>query len=275
MESTKYVHGYSDREALRLKDQAETLDDIIHNDSIFPEESLVLEAGCGVGAQTKIIATKNPDSTFISVDISEDSIREAKQAIESSGINNVEFRQADIYHLPFKDETFDCVFICFVLEHLHNPTLALNELKRVLKNGGIMIAIEGDHGSTFFYPDSQQAHSAIDCQVQLQKQSGGNSNIGRELYPLLKSIGLSNISVSPRMVYVDASRPLLVNGFIKNTFTAMIEGVGGKAIKQGIIDRSTFEKGIKDLYRTAESDGVFSYTFFKGFGTKRDIRNDI
>lgn len=268
MESTKYVHGYSEREALRLNDQAATLDDIIHNDSIFPEGSIVLEAGCGVGAQTKIIATKNPDSSFISVDLSEVSIREAKEMIKSLGISNVELKQADIYNLPFQDETFDSVIICFVLEHLHNPVQALNELKRVLKKGGTMLAIEGDHGSTFFYPDSKYAYSAIDCQIQLQKQSGGNSNIGRELYPLFKSVGLSDISVTPRVVYVDASRPHLVEGFIKNTFTAMIEGVGNKAIQQGIIDSFTFEQGIKDLYRTAESDGVFSYTFFKGFGTK-------
>jgi len=269
MGSTRYVHGYSEREALRLNDQAATLDDIIHNDSIFSRDSLVLEAGCGVGAQTKIIATKNPVSNFISVDLSEDSLREARRMIKSSGINNVEFKQADLYKLPFKDETFDSVIICFVLEHLHNPVQALNELKRVLKKGGTMVAIEGDHGSTFFYPDSKYAYSAINCQIQLQKQSGGNSNIGRELYPLFKSIELSDISVSPRMVYVDASRPQLVEGFIKNTFTAMIEGIGENAIQQGIVDRFTFEKGIKDLYRTAESDGVFCYTFFKGFGTKK------
>lgn len=55
----------------------------------------------------------------------------------------------------------------------------------------------------------------------------------------------------------------------------MIKGVGKKAIKQGITDRLTFEKAIKGLYLTTESDGVFSYTFFKGFGTKREIRNDI
>jgi ubiquinone/menaquinone biosynthesis C-methylase UbiE len=269
MESIKYVHGYSEREGLRLKDQAATLDDIIHNDSIFPKDSLVLEAGCGVGAQTKIIATKNPDSNFISVDLSEDSIIEAKRMIKSLDINNVELKQADIYNLPFKGETFDSVIICFVLEHLHNPIQALNELKRVLKKGGTIVAVEGDHGSTFFYPDSKYAYSAINCQIQLQKQSGGNSNIGRELYPLFKSIELADISVLPRMVYVDASKPQLVEGFIKNTFTAMIEGVGEKAIQQGIVDRLTFEKGLKDLYRTAESDGVFSYTFFKGFGTKK------
>lgn len=95
MESTKYVHGYSEREALRLNDQAATLDDIIHNDSIFSKDSLVLEAGCGVGAQTKIIATKNPDSNFVSIDLSEDSIREAKEMIKSFGLNNVELKQAD------------------------------------------------------------------------------------------------------------------------------------------------------------------------------------
>ncbi len=92
----EYVHGYSNREALRLNDQADTLDHIIHYDSLFPKDSLVLEAGCGVGAQTKIIAAKNPDSRFISVDISEDSLKEAQNLIKSLAIQNVEFRQADL-----------------------------------------------------------------------------------------------------------------------------------------------------------------------------------
>jgi ubiquinone/menaquinone biosynthesis C-methylase UbiE len=269
MEKIQYVHGYSGREVLRLHDQADTLDNIIHNDTMFPKGSLILEAGCGVGAQTKIIAVKNPDSNFISVDISDDSLKQAQIMSVKLGLNNVEFKKADLYNLPFTDDLFDGIIICFVLEHLHNPIQALNELKRVLKKGGTMVAIEGDHGSTFFYPDSKYAHSAIDCQIQLQKQNGCNSNIGRELYPLFKSIDLVNIAVTPRVVYIDASKPQLVEGFIKNTFTAMIEGIGDKAIQQGLIDKLTFDQGILDLYRTTESDGVFSYTFFKGFGTKR------
>lgn len=268
MENIKYVHGYTNREATRLNDQANTLDELIHNDTIFKRNSLILEAGCGVGAQTKIIAAKNPDSKFISIDISRESINEAQKLITSLDIKNVEFEQADIFSLPFRDEVFDGIVVCFVLEHVNNPVKALNELIRVLKVNGTLIVIEGDHGSTFFYPDSQYAHAAINCQVQLQKQHGGNSNIGRELYPLLNSVGLINISVTPRVVYADASRPHLVEGFIKNTFTAMIEGVSEVAIQQGLTDRESFEQGIKDLYRTAESDGVFSYTFFKGFGIK-------
>ena len=86
MTNNEYVHGYSNREALRLKDQAETLDDIIHNDTVFPNGSLVLEAGCWVGAQTKIIAPKNLDSNFISVDLSATSINEAEALIKSLDI---------------------------------------------------------------------------------------------------------------------------------------------------------------------------------------------
>jgi SAM-dependent methyltransferase len=268
MSKPSYVHGYTEREAIRLNDQANTLDELLHHDTLFPPGALVLEAGCGVGAQTKIITRKNRDTRFVSVDISEASVHAATELARSLDIRNVEFQQADMLHLPFRNNTFDGVFVCFVLEHLPDPLGALSELKRVLKPGGKIMVIEGDHGSTFFHPDSSFAHQAIQCQVSLQKQHGGNSNIGRELYPLLNSAGYNDIRISPRMVYVDGSRPQLLEGFIKNTFTAMIEGVGNDAVKQGIIDRPTFDKGIRDLYRTAAFDGVFSYTFFKGLGIK-------
>jgi hypothetical protein len=108
----------------------------------------------------------------------------------------------------------------------------------------------------------------IQCQVELQKRSGGNALIGRELYPLLDEAGYSAIRVSPRMVYVDSSRPELVDGFTKKTFTAMIEGIRDSAVKAGFIDQAVFDNGIRDLYRTTEPDGVFCYTFFKAIAQK-------
>jgi hypothetical protein len=78
--------------------------------------------------------------------------------------------------------------------------------------------------------------------------------------------GLDSVHVSPRMVYVDSSRPQLVDGVIRKTFTAMIEGVRESAIKAGIVEPEVFDAGIRALYRTAEADGVFCYTFFKAWG---------
>ncbi|MBA3342543.1 MAG: hypothetical protein H0T48_12025 [Gemmatimonadaceae bacterium] len=48
----------------------------------------------------------------------------------------------------------------------------------------------------------------------------------------------------------------------------MIEGVRAAALEAGIIEPEAFDAGVRDLYRTAEADGVFSYTFFKGVGAK-------
>lgn len=232
----EYVHGYSEREKLRLKDQANTLSNLLHCDSLFPEGSRILEAGCAVGATTAIVAQKNPNSFFTSVDISEESISKARQLMNDNNIKNVEFMKADIFNLPFDYGSFDHIFACFVLEHLDKPREALKNLKKYLKPGGSIMVIEGDHGSAYFYPESREAHLAIQCQVDLQARYGGNSLIGRELFPLLKKTGYDNVYVSPRMVYVDSSRPKLVEGFTKNTFTAMVEGVKYQAIQSGLID---------------------------------------
>ncbi len=257
-----------DRESIRLTDQASCLGELLHNDTVFPKKSLILEAGCGVGAQTVIFAPKNPGSKIISIDISEESLKKARNAVKSLNINNVEFQPGDILNLHYPDEYFDHALICFVLEHLPEPLKALKSVKRVLKKGGSITLIEGDHGSAYFYPYSKYAEEAINAQVKLQSGLGGNALIGRQLYPLLLNSSYKNCRVSPRVVYVDSSKPDLVEGFTKNTFTAMIEGIRDKAVENSIIARDTIDKGIEDLYRTSWKDGVFCYTFFKGTGYK-------
>ncbi len=264
----KYVHGYNDRENIRLQDQASTLVDLLHSDTFYPAGSRVLEAGCGVGAQTLTLAKNSPQALITSVDISAASVAEAEKKTREAGLGNVEFGQADIFNLPFGPGSFDHIFVCFVLEHLANPAEALRKLKAHLKKGGTMTVIEGDHGSVYFHPESESAHRAIRCQVELQKRAGGNALIGRELYPLLNSAGFHSVRVSPRMVYVDAGKPQLVVGFTKKTFTAMIEGVREAALQAGLIDQPAFDRGVRDLYRTAEPDGVFCYTFFKAVAIK-------
>jgi SAM-dependent methyltransferase len=263
-----YVHGYDPRENDRLRDQASTLVELLHSDTVYPPGSRVLEAGCGVGAQTVPLARNSPEALITSIDISENSVAEAKRKVQAAGLENVQFQQKDIFNLPFADNSFDHIFVCFVLEHLREPEAALWKLKRCLRPGGTITVIEGDHGSTYFYPDSDDARTAINCQVELQSRAGGNALIGRQLYPLLAGTGFSSVRVSPKLVYVDSSKPDLVDGFTKKTFTAMIEGVRQSAIDAAIVDPAVFDRGIRDLYRTTEPDGTFIYTFFKAVGEK-------
>ncbi|MGB8218831.1 MAG: class I SAM-dependent methyltransferase [Methanoregula sp.] len=266
MNEGDYVHGYSEREAERLGDQARTLTSLLHSDTRYPAGSRVLEAGCGTGAQTVILAKSSPDAEITSVDISLNSIRRAEARVRAEGITNVTFQAGDLFSLPFAPESFDHIFVCFVLEHLSDPGQALRLLRSLIRPGGTITVIEGDHGSAYFHPDSAEAKKAIRCLVRLQREAGGNALIGRELYPLLVQAGYADVHVLPRMVYVDASRPALVEGFTRQTFTAMVKGVRDTVLTRELMSPAEWEQGIADLYRTCEPDGVFCYTFFKATG---------
>jgi len=264
-----YVHGRSDREAERLHYQASKLAELLHQGIHYPRGDLVLEAACGVGAQTVILARNNPEARIVSVDIYPESLVIAKERVVEGGISNVTFCQADVYHLPFGLNTFNHVFVCFLLEHLPHPLLALQQLKEVLQPGGTITVIEGDHGSTLFYPESERAQLVIQSLIDLQRLMGGNSLIGRELFPLVKRAGFSSVRVVPCQVYADESRPEYGEG-VKKIFIAMIEGVRKQVLARDLIDEETWEIGISDLYRTAGPGGVFSYTFFKASAEKTE-----
>ena len=267
MDDSPYIHGRSEREAERLHYQASRLAGLLHRDTRYPPESRVLEAACGVGGQTVILAGNSPGATFVSLDISPESLTLAEQRVQAEGISTVTFRQGDVCHLPFSEASFDHVFVCFLLEHLPDPLLALSNLREVLKPGGTITVIEGDHGSALFYPDSPSAHRVIDCLVALQGQTGGNALIGRQLWRLLNEAGFITVTVSPRQVYADCSTPESFEA-VKHIFIAMIEGVREEAIRSGLIDAPAWERGIRDLYRTTEKGGSFCYTFFKAVGVK-------
>jgi SAM-dependent methyltransferase len=268
MSTMDYVHGYSAEEQQRLLDQAGALVDLLHVDTSYPAGALVLEAGCGVGAQTVTVARQSPDATIVSIDLCAESLLAARARVHEAGLRNVVFGRADLHAPPFAPATFDHVFVCFVLEHLARPVHALRVLRGLLRHGGTITVIEGDHGSTYFHPESPDARRAIQCLIDLQARTGGNSLIGRSLYPLLGEAGFRNVHVSPRMVYVDGSRPGLAEGFTRNTFTAMVAGVRDRALEAGLIDAASFDRGVADLYRASAANGTFCYTFFKAVATE-------
>lgn len=98
----------------------------------------ILDAGCGTGDYSVILAKKGAKVTGI--DFSNGMISKAKINAKNNGINIV-FKKADICSIPFKDNTFDKVISCRVLNFVKKEKLnpALKELIRVLKNGGELV----------------------------------------------------------------------------------------------------------------------------------------
>ena len=267
---TQYVHGYTADETKRLREQSETLSDLFYHDTHYPPGCRVLEAGCGVGGQTVHLIRRNPGIRLTSLDISFKSAREARSVAEREQGVDVRFVQADVFEPPFARESFDHSFVCFVLEHLTEPLRALRTLRSLLKPGGTFTVIEGDHGSCFFHPESDEAWHVWNCLIEAQARLGGDSLIGRRLYPLLAEAPFEDIEVTPRFVYADASRPMWVDGFTIKTIVAMVSGVKQRSLEMGLADEESWERGMEALRRTAHSpDGVFCYSFFKGTAVKR------
>ncbi|MYT31955.1 MULTISPECIES: methyltransferase domain-containing protein [unclassified Streptomyces] len=269
--SPAYVHGYSDQEARRLGDQADTLAQLLHAGTAYPAGSHVLEVGCGVGAQTVHLVGNSPGARIAALDRSASSLDQARAHLAAHAPHasaHVTWHRADLHQLHFPDASFDHVFLCFVLEHLSDPVRALTELRRVLRPGGTLTAIEGDHGTVVFHPDSPAARRVIGHQVRLQAAAGGNALLGRQLHPLLRAAGFEDVAVRPRTVYADASRPGLVHGFTLRTFIAMIESVRDEALAAGLTTPAEWDRGIADLRRAAEPGGSFHYTFFKALAVQ-------
>ncbi|MFJ7244870.1 methyltransferase domain-containing protein [Kitasatospora sp. NPDC098652] len=264
-----YVHGYSDTEAQRLGDQADTLAELLHSGTAYPAGSRVLEAGCGVGAQTAHLLTASPGVLLTAADISARSLARARARIATAApAAQVTWHHGDLHRLPFPDGAFDHVFLCFVLEHLPDPTAGLAALRRVLRPGGTITVIEGDHGSAFFHPETPAARRTVDHLVRLQAGAGGDALVGRRLHPLLTAAGFADVTVRPRTVYADDGRPALVEGFTRRTFVPMVEAVRAEALAAGLTTPEAFDRGIADLRRAAEPGGTFHYTFFKAVAVR-------
>ncbi len=264
-----YVHGYSEREAQRLYEQAEILEEILHSGTVFPANARVLEAGCGVGAQTRLLVKRSPDAVFACIDISEKSLATANRLNEQAGFRNVTFRQEDITRLSFADETFDHVFVCFVLEHLDAPVTALKELKRVLKTGGTITVIEGDHGSCFWHPETPESIAAWNGLITAQRNIGHDPNIGRRLTPLLAEAGFELQTCQPAWLYADRLKPALRNGMVDHIIVPMVQSAERQILSDKLVPKEVYEKGIADLSRVDQIEqGTFFYTWFKAVAEK-------
>ena len=259
-----YVHGYSAEESERLNAQAGILSDFIHAKATFAPGSRVLEAGCGVGAQTVQLAQNNPDVNFVAIDYSTESLAIARARIESLGLTNVEFQCADINALPFEDAEFDGAFLCFVLEHLAAPEKALREVRRVLRPGAKVCSFEGDHGTVLPSPDDPAIPRMVAAIARLQSLEGGDACIGRRLCPLLMGAGLRNVNVEPCVAYADATRPQWVEQFTLATITEMFALQETGVLLRGLLSEPDWRAGMKGMRRAADAGGTFAYTFFRG-----------
>jgi SAM-dependent methyltransferase len=187
----EYVHTFTTEEQDRLFRQAELLEPHLHKYIDLSDCSSLLEIGCGVGAQLRLLFRKYPDVRMTGVDISENQIRRARALLEKElSKRQVELHTSRGDELPFEDDSFDAVYICFVLEHVPDPLAVIREAKRVLVNGGVLYCTEVFNDALYVYPRSPAIIRYWQAFNDLQRKIGGDPNIGIRLCNVMIQAGL-------------------------------------------------------------------------------------
>lgn len=108
--------------------------------SVIRGARTVVDLGCGPATQLAQIASLNPDSDFLGIDLSPTMLESARMHVEACGLTNISFWQGDITNLSrFDDHSVDAVISTMVLHHL--PTRGhlescFREIARIVKPGG-------------------------------------------------------------------------------------------------------------------------------------------
>jgi len=96
----------------------------------------ILDIGTGPGRLPLAIASKNKYVHVTGLDLSPDMVKIASGLAAKKGVTNVDFKAGNAGELPFGDREFDLVISTLSFHHWKDPVTALDEVYRVLREGG-------------------------------------------------------------------------------------------------------------------------------------------
>ncbi len=195
---TDYIHGFDPGEQERLRAQARYLEPMVFEGVAYPKGARIIEAGCGVGAQTEILLRRFPDARIDAFDLSPEQIavarRRLKRAVETG---RATFAVGDATRLDVPSRRYDGAFLCWVLEHVPRPAAVLKQLRRALKPGAVIHGIEVMNSSLVFEPAFPALRRYWDIFNQRQRALGGDPDVGARMGNLLHEAGFTDIRTAP------------------------------------------------------------------------------
>ncbi len=267
----RYIHTFEPDEQARLIRQGEFLAPWVQPGVDFTGCNSVLEVGCGVGAQLRVLMRRFPATRYTGVDLSTQQLQAARHFLaEPIASGQVDMVEASAYRLPFPDASFDGACMFWVLEHLPDPAAALREVLRVLKPGGVFHATEVFNSGLYIWPPQPAVAHYWQAFNRLQKELDGDPDAGVRLGAMLDAAGFVDIRLNEVSPQLDgrSKAPAQRRDFFDFWQTLLLSGAQ-KLLHHGRIteaDIAALKTSFKVLTDTPEA--IFRYAAFQARGHK-------
>jgi ubiquinone/menaquinone biosynthesis C-methylase UbiE len=254
-DAPRYIHGTAAEEQERLKVLNRLTNPAFVEFLDVAPGGRVLEVGSGLGLLAQDVAGTTKPSLVVGVELSSEQLAGAPRP---SG--RLAFVQADAHRLPFASGTFEVVYTRYLLEHVHDPRAVLGEIRRVLIPGGGVYLQENNILINAFDPACPAFDLVWKKFAELQRRLGGDAEIGKKLYRLLRESGFEDIrlTIAPEVHHggMETYRPWVVNllGNIRSGEEALID--------RGFATRSQIEAAYAELERLMDDPGGSAFFYW-------------
>jgi ubiquinone/menaquinone biosynthesis C-methylase UbiE len=247
------------------KDQADFL--YIHNlvtpyylrnqKIIKTEGKVILDAGCGSGYKSLALAIANPGAKIIGIDLSEESVKLARERLQYHNLTNVDFYPLSIEELPQLRIEFDYINCDEVLYLLPDIILGLQGMKSVLKPDGIIRTNLHSLLQRFYYYRAQELYKMMGLMDENPQEM--EIELLREMMGALKdNVVLKKITWQPQ--FEKSEQAILANHFLQgdrgHTIPEMFSAL--KAAELEFISMvNWWQWDLMDLFKDPENLPVF------------------